>query len=261
MTKTAKKKLIRVEGQNNNSSDNYRNTSMKFSLVTLKGDKRKQVLSGYTCREQFCHGIKDKIDQVDMERTRLLIIQDPSDFTVFRDKLFTGKRMINAYEREAGWTPISKITTVKHSVYPNAWLLTGPGEWMRAPQLMSILTFFLRLSSVHGPFQTDTVAEAEKTMKSLMASMKKGKLTTPSTDLSHYMPKIWDSLSLIICNHEKIFGSSNPKLNWKDEGTSTSGGFGYSSGILNFVTNQPDYSKEVVAARRRFTELRRKTKK
>lgn len=257
--KAKKKKLLRVTGLGNSSGDKYRTTCMQFSLVALDGNERKQVLPAYTCREQFCGGIKDKVQNVpgtlDFERTRLLIVQDPNDFKMFRDKLFTGKRMINAYEREAGWTPLSKITTVKHSSYNNAWLLTGPGEWMKAPQLMSALTFFLRLASVYGPFEADTVAQAEGTMKRLLKESKEGKFQSKTNDLAQFLPNIWDSLKLVICEHEKIFGKAEPRKTWfSKEGF----GFGYSSGILNFVTNGPDYSSEVVAARRRFLELRKK---
>lgn len=251
--KAKKKKLLRVTAYPNTNSG-YSSPTMKFAVVAIQGGERKQIIPAYTCREQFCNAIKGKSD-VDFERTRLLIVQDPKDFKTFRDKLFTGKRMINAYEREAKWAPLSKITTVKHSVYENAWLLTGPGEWMKTPQLMSTITFFMRLASVYGPFKADTVAQAEATMKRLLKESKEGKFQATTSDLVSFLPNIWDSLKLVICEHQKIFGDVKPSEAWSCDANSN---FGYASGILNFVTNKPDYSKQVVAAGRRFENLRRK---
>jgi hypothetical protein len=252
--KAKKKKLLRVTAFPGPQANNYKNTSMRFALVAIQSGERKQVTNAFTCREQFCVGIRDA-DGVDFDRTRLLIVQDPNDFETFRDKLFTGKRMINAYEREAKWSPLSKITTVKHSAYPNAWLLTGPGEWMKTPQLMSTITFFLRLASVYGPFEADTVAQAEATMKRLLKESKEGKFQSKTSDLVSFLPHIWDSLKLVICEHQKIFGDVKPDDAWS---CNPNASFGYASGILNFVTNKPDYSKQVVAARRRFEDLRKK---
>jgi len=254
--KAKKKKLLRVVAYPGTNTNGYTCSSMRFSVLAIKDGKRKQIMPAYTCREQFCNGIRNLRDgEADFERTRLLIIQDPNDFATFRDKLFTGKRMINAYEREAGWTPLSKITTVKHSEYKNAWLLTGPGEWMKVPQLMSTITFFLRLASVYGPFEADTVTQAEATMKRLLKESKEGKFQSKTSDLVSFLPHIWDSLKLVICKHKKIFGNVKPSEAWYSDGST---GFGFASGILNFVTNKPDYSKQVIAARRRFEELRKK---
>lgn len=252
------KKLLRVEAYPGSSTSGYGNTTMMFSLVNIIGGDRKQVLSAYTCREQFCAGIKNVIQNggnhgltLDLDRVRLLIIQDPSDFKVFRDKLFTGKRLANIFEEAAGWKPLGKITTVKHSAYKNAWLYTGPGEWMSQPQLMSTLTFLLRMASAHGPFDASNVQEAEAAMKKLL------KATSGKTaDTSSFLPHIWDSLKLVTKEHRKIFGKPDPKKAWDDPQGSS---FGYASGILNFVTGSPDYSSHVIAAQRRFKELRKKS--
>ncbi len=255
--KKKKKKLLRVKAYPGSNSSGYSNSSMIFSLANIIDGERQQVLPGYTCREQLCGAIKNGVQgslsngfTMDFERTRLLIVQDPSNFSDFRDKLFTGKMLANTFEREAGWEPLSKITTVKHGSYKNAWLLTGPGEWMSQPQLMSTLTLLLRLASKHGPFEASTIDETEAVMKKLVKNR-----SSSGGDIGYFLPHVWDSLRLVTVHHKEIFGNMTPKQAWNDPSGSS---FGYASGILNFVQSEITYSKEAIAAQRRFKELRQK---
>jgi hypothetical protein len=78
--------------------------------------------------------------------------------------IYAAKRIINIYERLAGFAPVSVVTRVnrfdeetqKNLTGGAAWLLTGPKEWMRVSQLVSMITLIFRVI-----WRTDILPEEE----------------------------------------------------------------------------------------------------
>lgn len=256
-TKKTTKKLIRVEGRGGSSGGGYGFSSINFAFVSSPATGRKQASSTMTCREYVnrtaygcASGNGDThhtplVDQpIDFERLRILVVHDPKGVDGFKTKLFNGKAIMNVLEKINKWKP-STITTVKHSVYENAWLLTGPAEWMSQPQLLSLATWVLRLAAVKGPIET-------KSFDALEANLSRLRGQGGSSDVSTYLENFWDKLYVLLKYHDKIWGPVDHKAAWVNV---SSGCFGVYSGLYTFVSGKPEYSKAVQGAQSRFFKL------
>lgn len=285
--KPKKKQLIKV-GSDFPNATGYEHTTMNFALVSSPATGRKQCTKAMSCREELNKAVSLKIDHsptllkignndpvpvkntsgesnspVDFEKLRLLIIKSvDANYEDFKTKLFSGKALLNCYERKAGWGT-STITTVKHPNYKQVWLLTGPKEWMSQPQLLSVATFFIRLMSVHGPIEMDTFEQAEMGLKELhfnhmekLNNRKEGvSYFNHYPDIESYLGHI-DEIKLLVLNMDKIFKMSIEQA-WEDN-KRVGRGFGVKSGILSFFGNEPlNYNDNVDNARRTFAEIRK----
>ena len=267
-----KKKLIGIKKRIADSTGNYGYSTMSFAFVSSPIHGRTQCTGLATCRETvnstiLCaktgHSLAlhnpDQDAPVDFEKLRLLIVIDVNkDLNDFKTRLFSGKALLNRYEEKAGWIP-SKITTVKHPNCKNAWLLTGPKEWMSHPQLLSIATFIMRLASVHGPFDTDSFKQAENSLRTLYSVYKKkeksAKNFTHFPDINYL--KYIDDIKLLITNIEKVFDGITLDKAWLDIDGSNSN-FGVYSGMLTFFEEKgPTYNKEITIAKTNFINLKK----
>lgn len=176
---TKKKKLLTVKGTSGGYTTNF-TSSIAFALVGPPDEERKQVTNWVTCREALYAAVKTFINSknsnsevngtyksscgpIDMSKLRLLLHRECNSAQTTADlkaKLFSGKRILNIYEKAAGW-PLSKITTVNHSDKTDVWLLTGPKEWMSSPHLLSMAMLIMRLAAARGPFEATNMAETQ----------------------------------------------------------------------------------------------------
>lgn len=278
--KIEKKELIRINPRKckkQTDSNPYGYKNMHFAFVSSPVNDRVQCTALAACRESvnsagyYCrfkvpgysiHSF-DEDAPVDFEKLRLLIVNDVDKefYDDFKTKLFSGKALLNCYEKEMKWAP-SKIATVKHPSYNNAWLLTGPKEWMSQPQLLSIATLFIRLMSVHGPLKENTTfQQTEDSLKTLynnyVESMKNEEESgtfTYYSDIGLYLKHL-DDIKLLLLNVKEVFNNINLEEAWSLSSNRQS--FGMYSGILSFLENQHrDYNKFVAIANRRFMALK-----
>lgn len=278
-----KRKLIRIKGRKEDTSGYYKYSGMGFTFVSKPTNGRVQCASLLICREgvnRIPYLARNKKEEashnfvtdtpVDFEKLRLLIVETiDENYDDFKTRLFSGKALLNRYEEEAGWSP-SKITTVKHSDYKNAWLLTGPKEWMSQPQLLSIATLFIRLMSVHGPLDVDTTFQrAEDSLKTLYnnyiikkkaykVNEEKGNknniLFSYYPDIEIYL-KYLDDIKLLITNAKKIFSGIGLDDAWSQSVGSDN--FSIYSGILSFFAKKPPtYNDKISAAKNNFMKLK-----
>lgn len=243
MTKTQekakkKKKLLEVDCADDLKS-NYEISKMSFAFVSSPAFGRKQVSRFYTCRDgvssMMSSGISYILDDtyrsdyyvdpverpMDFDKMRLLMVVDKrEDFEKTREKIFSGKAMVNYYEDIAGWKR-SKITTVKHKSSTNAWLLTGPKEWMGYSQLVSIVTLIMRIAYKHGPVPEDLTPP--EFWKYLIEDQDK-KLNSQANQISHdvnsYLRTCAGKFTPVMKNVESIFTRPFTKEAY------TSGGYG-----------------------------------
>jgi hypothetical protein len=245
------KRLIQVTPMDNTAKSGYQITNINFSFVSGPEHQRKQLISSLTCREEvnrtvhdFANGTKD--GNFDFSKLRLLIVYDPGNVDSFKRNLFNGKAALNVLENVNGWNP-SKITTVKHPMYNNAWLLTGPAEWLSQPQLLSMATWIIRLAATNGPLNTEGFDQLEG---SLHAKLPRG--GGHNSDISTYLVEFWDKIYIILKYYKEIFGDIDHKKAWIDVEHDS---FGSLSGLLTFVRSKAGYSKNVTAAQKRFVDL------
>lgn len=266
-----KKKLIRVGCKTDNTnSHNYEYTSMAFTFVSSPENGRMQCYKPMTCRESVNKAVSNNMaagktdikEQIDFEKLRLLIVKNiKEDYDTFKERLFSGKALLNRYEEKAGWEP-SRITTVKHEFYKNAWLLTGPKEWMSQPQLLAIATMFIRVMSVHGPLKVDTFQEAEDSLKELYSgymrtknNIKEGDYFEYYSDIENYL-KYMDNIRILITNAEEMFSNITLEKAWEDN--SAGGSFSIQSGLLSFFNGTTlTYNDSATIAQNRFAKLSR----
>lgn len=256
----SKKKLIRVEGRKGDSGGNggYRYSSINFAFVSSPQDGRRQATSTMTCREYVNRAVwaaanytavsnhNPEIDApIDFSRLRLLVVHDPAGVDVFKQKLFNGKAALNLLEKFNGWKA-STITTVKHTHYDNAWLLTGPKEWMDHPQMLSLATWVLRLAARSGPLATKDFDTYENELKNMAKAMKDG------ADSGEYCRSFWDKIYILMKYHKDIFGKMDHEDAWVKAETPH---FGVYSGLLSFINGNASYSAKIKEARKIFNKL------
>lgn len=258
MSETQKrKKLIRIAARPG-SDGGYGFSSMNFAFVSNPADGRRQVSASMTCREYVNRTVwgayngedtgqhnPDSDPPFDFTRLRLLICYDKGDLAEFKRKLFNGKAALNLYEAINGWKR-STITTVVHSAYKNAWLLTGPQEWLSQPQLLSLATWIMRLAAFKGPLNTESFDALEKSLYDIQRGENNG-----SSDTNTYCKKFWNRSYILVKYHKEIFQMDMNEAWSPHEGNN----FGIYSGFLSFCDKSAKYSNKVVAAQKRFSEL------
>lgn len=258
MAENSKKKLIRIKGLGDSSSG-YGFSSMNFAFVSPPSDGRRQVSTTMTCREYVnrtvwaaLHGRTtgqynpDREIPFDPDCLRLLVVHDSSNTDAFKRKLFNGKAALNRLEHINNWKP-STITTVVHSNYKHAWLLTGPGEWLSQPQLLSLATWIMRLAAFRGPLTVDSYDALEKSLFDIQHSNSDG-----SSDTSTYAKQFWDKAYILLKYYKEIFKGITLEQAYPGGVGDT---FGVYSGFLSFCRKESSYTKEVKLAQKRFHEL------
>ncbi len=217
-TAKKKKKLITVKDRSNSQGASYTSPGMRFAFVAKPKHEhtdgtRQQVTGFASCRDGVCNTVRGHVHgamktstymfgtdlPIDMENIRLLMVKNIGEKEKvdagIRDKIFSGKAVLNLYEDLAGWKR-SKITTVNHSLYgKQTWLLTGSGNWMRAANLVSMLMLIMRVASNHGPLKTDNIEELDGNWKYLCN-------TRPTGPDIPYIKECWKKFSLIV-EHSK----------------------------------------------------------
>ena len=264
---------MRVKGLNGSVKSPYRITGFNFCFVSGPDTGRVQVTNLATCREYvnknvmislnrslFSESELPKTDQiVDLSQLRLLIVTDPDDrdFDKFKNRLFSGKSALNTIESIAGWEK-SKITTVKHDFYTNAWLITGPKEWMSQPQLLSVATWIIRLSADYGPLNTESYDALEASLYNIYVrehgkdSSKRG-----YGDSTSFVNKFWNRLYVMVKSHKDIFKDISTREAW--ECPVNTSDFAQQSGFMRFAENTITYSEKVKTASDKFIKLCEKT--
>jgi hypothetical protein len=250
---SSKKKLIRVkalDGQRRGSNP-YDMSTISFGFVSSPDPERVQASSLHTCRETLAGEAmrsfnkmreSSSIADIDFNKFRLLVVYDPSDFDKFRSCLFSGKAGLNLLENIAGWEN-SKITTVKHQHYKNAWLLTGPKEWMSQPQLVSLSSWLLRIAAYNGPLKVGSFKEMCEHLESLY----NGSGSNDRRWCKLFVPR----LKCFLENLDEIFKGMDLNKAWKHRDS-----FGSYSGLYSFFEGYAkDYSKDASEAYQRFRKI------
>lgn len=211
---------VTIKGFPTEKSNPYTLRGVYYSLVSSPKDGREQCTRFLSCRDYIheivrahvqkngrlsCYYTPDENPPIDMERLRLLIANDYDyeEAKDFKKKLFNAKKIINFYEEIANWGR-SKITTVTHEIKKNAWLLTGPKEWMSYPNLLSMVTLILRIGIKYGPIEFKDNKTLEEMYKGIIDKHDKKGAGYEYHDIS-YLKQCYKRFYLIAKHHKILF--------------------------------------------------------
>lgn len=222
MTEHEGKKLIRIQGFGKSSYGI--SSAISFAFVSKPVDGvRKQVSNFFSCRDHVNDTLRACVhakrndgkysSEVDLTKLRLLIgknCKGRKTRYAFKEKLFSAKRLVNFYEKIAGWDDPSKITTVrlKDSAVKNAWLLTGPVEWLRSSHLTSMVTLLFRVISNYGPIEFTDISSVEEWFEEIMEKQKEDNASGVARmdwDLGTYLPHTYQKFYMLMKYYDEIF--------------------------------------------------------
>lgn len=251
------KKLPIVKCRRTEDKDTYDYCFESFSMawVSSPSTGRHQATAVMNCREYLCACVHaylrgknyggifsiNEDDPIDMDKTRLLILNDGSDELSkqkFKENLFNGKALLNVYEKVGNFSSLSKISTINHEKYGKQWLITGPKEWMKAGQLISAMTFLLRLSTFERLINTSSLTTVEadfnKIIKDKARNRELGKACSSKygTDVDLNLKCFWNKMWILVKFQNELF-SDEFKENYG--GSLTNDDFGAMCGIRNLA--------------------------
>lgn len=129
-------------------------------VTVRKNDRYKQQNTNiHMCREILTGRVYDQETKrveyevpIDMDTFRLLLVGASAEILsaeVMKERLFSAKRIMNLIEEYNGWEK-STIATVKHVCLKknnhSSFLFTGPKEYVRYPQIMSMVSLIFRIA-------------------------------------------------------------------------------------------------------------------
>lgn len=271
MTAEKKKQRIQVQGTSNYNLNHYIN----FGWVSSPATGRKQISGFYTCRDYISDDLrshyrldggrlkKDTAAPIDTERLRLLIAIGLNDDTYepWKQALYDAKRIINIYEELAGFEQRSVITRVDY-LAPNGsksenvehcWLLTGPPEWVKYSQLVSMVTLIFRIvTRFKQAGDVETLEDVEAYWQRVVDDSKNQSSKFRHVDTTEYLPTCWQKFRMMMTWFDRVFALSgddahNPGNNWHSCGGINS--------LCRFITRQENIDTPM---RKAWDEWRKK---
>jgi len=243
------KMLIRIRGLGVNPYGNGNNSSIRFAMVSKPepgpdGELsiRKQATPFYTCRDYINDTLRDCVHkkaesnkyskEVDLTKLRLLIGRDcknREERYAFKEKLFSAKRLLNFYEKVAKWEKPSVISTVRleKGGAKNAWLLTGPEEWLKYSHLTSMVTLIFRVMSNYGPINFVDIDDIEEWFESIIKEYDENKASgifRSDWDMENYLRGSYQKFYMMMKYYDEIFIDPLEDAYPKDGSVHSSGG-------------------------------------
>jgi len=217
---------IIIENLNwNKENGGYLSNNILFSIATKKDGKRYKATRWSGCRDYVNDALIANVNgrnkyngansikyNIDFEKLRLLIDYRQKDK---KAAIFAAKKMINAYEKIAGFQEKSVISSVadvqSSSSEPEAQtcLITGPGEWLKCSQLTSLITLVTRIFwRVSDNVPKDMSFEDIKEINEFWRKVVAGKFGTSCIDISSYASnyKRW---GVLMENFAEVFNGLN----------------------------------------------------
>lgn len=203
-----------------------------------KKHERRLTVPWATCRDHISDAVIAEVNgkdnwnhksgdpRFDFNKLRLLVTAAVKD----KPFIFAGKEILNIYEKVMGFTGRSKIVSVDvegtTDATIGAWLITGPKEWMKCTQLISMCTVILRIC-LSGKAQLDGVKTLDDLEQKVWSNLKG--ITGHRNDVDGWLPFMWPKWRVLAENFGKIFHRLGPKTLYPAEKV---GSWHSSGGIL-----------------------------
>jgi hypothetical protein len=239
---------------------------ISFSLSSSPKDGRRQIREFMTCRDYIndclisfftiMGGNKRGNDYwkkdhapVDSDNLRLIITKDlgPGETEEsLRGRLYSAKRILNMYEEYAGFENRSVLSRADHSSdrIKYCWILTGPGEWMKASNLVSMVTLIFRVVVNSGGFEDfTTLDEVEARFKTLCYPNLK-----EWTDLGDLLPTAWPKFRMLMKYYDRLFRSKPLEFWYPQDCVTDWHGSGGIRTLCSFKVRDAAINKEMISA-------------
>lgn len=207
---------IKIKGHKNDNCT-YGINGVTFSLVSSPEVGERQCMELCPCKAFLHDAVRSYVHDghpntrnpiynygedpdIDMNKLRLLIRINRE---TPKENLCYAKKVVNFYEEIAGWTQ-SEMTKVDHNIFKDVWLITGPKEWMQAPQLISMVTLVIRACTINGPIKFETNKDIEDTYKAW--------INAPIYIRDrYYIEHCWNKLFLVAKYNRELFNDITVK--------------------------------------------------
>jgi hypothetical protein len=211
----------------------YSDTRPSFALVSSPKEGRKQMTQLFTCRDfindamlsfytnvHFGYNAEYPV-KLDTSKLRLMIagtgkVSD-DEKKQKASAVYAAKRIINIYEKLAGFAPVSVVSRVdrfdetdkKKLTGGAAWLLTGPSEWMRVSQLVSMITLIFRViwrTNTLPKEELKNINDVNAFFKQIVDSYGKSGYDSPLGEDRGYIPH-YPKYEMFMAKYKELFGS------------------------------------------------------
>jgi hypothetical protein len=195
----------------------YQTTGIEFAFLSAPKDGNKQCHPWVKCRDFLHDALRSTVNEdscgifgfkynyaknphLDLSRTRMLVRKNfvpkgKETVVSFHQKMLSAKRILNHYEKLVG-TTLTRLTRTTDDKGGTVWVFTGPSFWQRAPYLVSMYTFIIRLGDKDIKF---------KDSAGLLESFKKLKTREGTDNDQKYLCDNFDKMHLVISNWNELF--------------------------------------------------------
>ena len=206
---------------------NVHTDTIAFSLSpNPKRHKRILTIPWATCRDHVSDAViaetngksnwnrREEVPPFDMNKLRLIV----GTWKENKPYVLAAKKILNVYEAAAGFKDRSIITDIAVARAGNdigTWLITGPKEWMKCTQLISMCTLILRVCKNAG-MKKDVKNLNE--VEDIWANIKPGGSAYKRVDFTSMLPFCWPKWRVLMENFNEIFKGFGPKTLYPDWG-------------------------------------------
>lgn len=220
-----KRKIEWFEKNSTELSEIYQQTGVMFSFLSAPKDGNKQCHEWIKCRDYLHDAVrttltnntssiygfrfeKGKNPDIDIRKMRMLVTRDGlatnAKKTEFRNKMKAGLLLLQHFEKYAGvalstMKEVDSRDTDKQLVF----LFTGSAIWVKAPSLVSMYTFLIRLGTKE--FKYKNAPQLKKVMKTAVDDFKANKKPYAADNDVSYLVVMWQHLHTVMKERNNIF--------------------------------------------------------
>ena len=229
-----------------------------YAVVVEKDNILWQCSDIIYCRELFCkmvglitnnfgHGYKSEFGNTKPEDIKIMFARktnSPLDYRRMK-QIQAGIRILDDI---AGFEKLCVIKKAYHKHYSsnkivtNIWLIELDKGWIDSPQMLSIITWFLRFNFNYRNISLNSFEEMEESLQKIYSNYVDGKVKMAGNDLSQDCAMIAFSLKIILENHTVLF---DDKITGYKKLTNYMSDFYENCGIRAFLNRLGFYTSKV----------------
>ena len=203
----------------------YQTTKMQFAFLSSEKTGHMQCHAFVLCRDflhdavkWFIKKTKDRIygfeyahgknPSIDMEEMKMLVTKKAAtgkEIAKLEDNMKMAKKLLNFYERMAGWK-LSRLVKIEDKDKKRSiWLFRGSKKWLASPFLISMYTFIIRLGNKSDDIKFKNEKELMQSYKYIMEHRDKYKDERGNDNDASYLQDCYNKLGIILCNYKTLF--------------------------------------------------------